>query len=160
MPVVLKMARQINQASWLLRALFHMAMTFQTPSQSARRTMATMNKANSGFFMVLSWWIFVLVRSFDKMTGWVSPVRQDGFANFDELVRVARREADAFEQAGFFYQQNGAAEVASVQLHAPDRTRRARFDGLNSVCRHHNDVEKKPGLQFKPVAVDAILQIG
>src|SRR5450759_5058390 len=102
MPTVLKMARQINQASWLLRALFHMAMTFQTPSQSARRTMATMNKANSGFFMVLSWWIFVLVRSFDKMTGWVSPVRQDGFANFDELVRVARREPDAFEQAGFF----------------------------------------------------------
>jgi hypothetical protein len=33
MPTVLKMATQINHASWLWRALFHMAISFHTPSQ-------------------------------------------------------------------------------------------------------------------------------
>jgi len=37
MTTVLKIARQINQASWLLRALYHMPITLQTPSQSATR---------------------------------------------------------------------------------------------------------------------------
>jgi hypothetical protein len=34
---VLKMTMQTNQASWLLRALLHMPIAFQTASQSAAR---------------------------------------------------------------------------------------------------------------------------
>ena len=38
MPAVLKMARHINHANWLFRALFHSAINFHTPSQIATRT--------------------------------------------------------------------------------------------------------------------------
>src|ERR1035437_5494898 len=54
MPAVLKMARQINQASWLLRALFHRAISFQTPSQMARRTTTEMINTISEVFMFAS----------------------------------------------------------------------------------------------------------
>ena len=46
MPTVLNTAMQINQASWLLRALFHMAIHFQTPSQMPSTPMTSANRTN------------------------------------------------------------------------------------------------------------------
>ena len=97
------------------------------------------------------------------MNCYCSHIWQDGFADGDELFRVIGREPDAFEEAGFFYQQNVAAEIAIIKFdspHGPSRTGekcRADFDGLNFICRHNECVKEKPRLQFEPVAVDAIL---
>ena len=50
-PTVLKTARQMNHGSCPLRALFHMAISFQTPSQMARTMIAAMISAIIGVFM-------------------------------------------------------------------------------------------------------------
>src|SRR5208283_1127793 len=65
MPAVLKMARQMNQASWLWRALFHRAISFQTPSQMASRTITTINTTSNGPFIFVLWLMFGLIKSFD-----------------------------------------------------------------------------------------------
>ena len=55
MPTVLKMARQMNHASWWLRALFHMPIVFQTPSQSAsrmRKGIKTPSQAGKWFALI------------------------------------------------------------------------------------------------------------
>src|ERR1035437_9858810 len=67
MPSVLKMARQMNHASWLLRALFHRAINFQTPSQIARRMTTETIKIISGAFMFAS-----IAASRGVFIGWFS----------------------------------------------------------------------------------------
>ena len=52
MPAVLKMARQIYQASWLWRALFHKAITFQMPSQMAMMMQTAINTASKVVLIV------------------------------------------------------------------------------------------------------------
>src|SRR6516164_2216580 len=53
MPAVLKMARQMNHANWSWRALFHRAISFQTPSQMATRMMTVTKSAVKGVFIRL-----------------------------------------------------------------------------------------------------------
>ena len=64
-PAVLKMARQINQANWSCRALFHRAISFQTPSQIAKRMITMINKISSGSFIFVRRLRFGLTESFD-----------------------------------------------------------------------------------------------
>jgi len=45
--------------------------------------------------------------------------REDGFANAHELIRIVRRERDAFQEAGFSPDQNVAAQIRIVELDAP-----------------------------------------
>src|ERR1035441_3006188 len=67
MPAMLKMARQMNHASWLWRALFHRAINFHIPSQIARKMITTINTTSRGPFILVRWhWLF---RSFDEITG-------------------------------------------------------------------------------------------
>jgi hypothetical protein len=45
-PIVLKMAMQINQARWLFRPAFHNAINFQTESQTARIIIMVISHGN------------------------------------------------------------------------------------------------------------------
>ena len=103
-------------------------------------------------------------RVFGQTSGGIgSPARQNGLADFDKLGGVVRRKAEALEAAGFFRQQDVPAEIALIQFDSPGKTflaaenGRADFDGHNIPRGNDEGVQEKPGLQFKPVSVDAVL---